>query len=237
VSGGFDTLTVGAGGATPFPGPGALRYGGARPLPASGNDRPAERMETNTATVAPPPTDRDADLLRDAAGGDRNAFHALVERHSDGLFRLAVSLSRNRADAEDVLQETFVGAYRGLSKFNGHAAVKTWLTQILIRQAAKMWNKSKRSREAVAIDSPAGEAAGEALSRPSSEADVDRRLDLMQVIDGLPEDHRQVILLREVQGLSYEEIAQVLGVPRGTVESRLHRARSRLKQRLKGYAA
>jgi RNA polymerase sigma-70 factor (ECF subfamily) len=177
----------------------------------------------------------DLELLRSAAGGDRRAFHELVGRHSDSLFRLAVSMSRSRADAEDVLQETLIGAFRGMAKFDGRASVRTWLTQILVRQSAKMWHKGKRTAQAVAIDSPAGAAAGESLARPSPEENVDRRIDLTAVINTLPDDHREVILLREVRGLSYEEIAEVLRVPRGTVESRLHRARAGLRQRLKGY--
>ena len=234
------------------PRPGAQCYGGTRPswkvkAGARGNIDGWSWVQNGSAMdgeiardVAVPaltPTDTDHDLLRRAAGGERGAFHELVGRHTDGLFRLAVSLSKNRSDAEDVLQETFVGAYRGMARFNGRASVKTWLTQILIRQAAKMCHKTKRSRQAVAIDSPAGAATGESLSRPSNETATDRRLDLTAVIDCLPVDHRQIILLREIQGLSYEEIARVLGVPQGTVESRLHRARAGLKQRLKGYAA
>ena len=194
---------------------------------------------TTPDTSAPGPPDGDLALLRSAAGGDRPAFHALVERHSKYLFRLAASLSRNRSDAEDVVQETFVGAYRGLSQFNGRSSVKTWLTQICVRQAAKQWNRSKRSRETLAMDADGGATTpGERpVARPSGEADADRRMDLMSVIETLPEEHRQVILLREVQGLSYDEIARSLGIPQGTVESRLHRARAGLKQRLKGYAA
>jgi RNA polymerase sigma-70 factor (ECF subfamily) len=188
---------------------------------------------TSEHTASPPGTD--LELLRAAAGGDRGAFHRLVDRHSDGLFRLAVTLSRSRADAEDVLQETLIGAYRGLGRFDGRASVKTWLTQILVRQSAKMWHKGKRMSQAVRIDSPGGAAMGESLAERSSQEDADRRMDLMAVIRTLPDDHREVILLREVQGLSYDEIARALGVPRGTVESRLHRARAGLRQRLKGY--
>jgi RNA polymerase sigma-70 factor (ECF subfamily) len=180
--------------------------------------------------------DVDLELLHSAADGNRTAFHSLVDRHSKDLFRLAVSLSRNRADAEDVLQETFVGVYRGLSKFNGRSSVKTWLTQICIRQAAKQWNRSKRARETITMDAEGGAASGGGtLARPSGESDADRRMDLMTVIQTLPEEHRQVILLREVQGLSYDEMAREIGVPQGTIESRLHRARAGLRQRLKGY--
>jgi RNA polymerase sigma-70 factor (ECF subfamily) len=186
--------------------------------------------------VALNPSESDLELLRAAADGDRPAFHVIIERHSPALFRLAVSLSRNRSDAEDVVQETFVGAFRGMSKFNGQASVKTWLTQILIRQAARMWHSTRRVREAVAIDAVPGASGVEVLSVASTVADADRRMDLMAVIQTLTEEHRQVIILREVQGLSYEEMARALGVPQGTVESRLHRARAGLKQRLKGYA-
>jgi RNA polymerase sigma-70 factor (ECF subfamily) len=194
--------------------------------------------DTSPAAAGDRSGDRDLELLRSAAAGDRAAFHALVDRHSKDLFRVALSMSRNRSDAEDVLQETFVGAFRGLSQFSARSSVRTWLTQICVRQAAKQWNRSRRTREAVAIDSDGGATAGgEPLARPSREADADRRMDLMAVIEKLPEEHRQVILLREVQGLSYDEIARALGVPQGTVESRLHRARAGLKQRLKGYAA
>lgn len=259
LSDGADTLCLGRTGKPLSPGPGACYYGGTRPLSAAqhapqaqqapapapgraGRDRAAApRMETQPAIATATSRPSDGDLIRSAAGGDARAFHDLVDRHADNLFRLAVTLSRSRADAEDVLQEALVGAYRGLSRFDGRASVKTWLTQIVVRQSARMWNKTRRAARAVAIDSSGGAATGAAgtgptLSRPSPEVHVDRRLDLMNAIDRLPDDHRQVILLREVQGLSYGEIAQALGVPQGTVESRLHRARAALKQRLKGYA-
>ena len=184
------------------------------------------------------PADGDLELVRAAAAGDRPAFHVLVDRHSKYLFRLAASLSRTRADAEDVLQETFVGAYKGLASFNGRSSVKTWLTQICVRQAARQWNRSKRSRETVTIDEKGAAASVDpSLARPSAEANVDRRMDLMAVIEKLPEEHRQVILMREVQGLSYDDIATALAVPQGTVESRLHRARAGLKRLLQGYSA
>lgn len=197
----------------------------------------AAAATTGGATTAPP---SDSDLIRAAAAGDRGAFHALVDRHSPGLFRVARSLSRNRADAEDVLQETFVGAFRGLKNFDGRASVKTWLTRICVRQAARHWHGSRRSREALTLDSPAADAAAtadDALSTASAVPHVDRRMDLSAVIRTLPDDHREVIVLREVRGLSYDEIAATLGVPRGTVESRLHRARAALRQKLNGYGA
>jgi len=180
----------------------------------------------------------DLDLLQSAVKGDSSAFRELVDRHSEGLFRLAQWLSGNRADAEDVLQETFTGAFKGMSRFAGRASVKTWLTQILIRQASKMRHRRGRMKIAAHPD-PSGGGSGGA-SEPcvgSGMTTVDRRIDLAAMIQKLPEDHRQVILLREVEGMSYEEISQTLDIPRGTVESRIHRARQSLRKLLSGYEA
>lgn len=178
----------------------------------------------------------DLDLLRSSANGDHTAFRALVDRHSEALFRLAQWLSGNRADAEDVLQETFTGAFKSMSRFAGRASVKTWLTQILIRQASKMRHRRGRMKIAAHPD-PSGGGSGGAgepwVNSPVST--VDRRIDLALMIEQLPEDHRQVILLREVEGMSYDEISQTLGIPRGTVESRIHRARASLRKLLTGY--
>jgi RNA polymerase sigma-70 factor (ECF subfamily) len=180
----------------------------------------------------------DWDLVRAAAEGDDVAFHRLVDRHAPGLFRAAMSLTKTRSDAEDLLQESLVGAYRGLARFNGKSSVKTWLTSILVRQAAKSWRKVKKYHGTLSIqaaaerDRPIDDAS---LEVASSSDHVDRKIDLMQVLKTLPEEYRQALVLREFQGLSYEEIAQALGIPRGTVDSRIHRARQELRDRLKSY--
>jgi RNA polymerase sigma-70 factor, ECF subfamily len=179
----------------------------------------------------------DIELLRAAADGDSAAFHELVDRHSDTLFRAAVALTTTRADAEDLLQETLLGAYRGIGGFNGKAAVKTWLNSILIRQAAKGWRRAKHHRRARSIqpadqDQPLDDAS---LHVRSGSDAVDHRMDLMSVLKTLAQEHQDVIVLRELQGLSYEEIAEALQIPRGTVDSRLHRARAELRQRLAVY--
>jgi RNA polymerase sigma-70 factor, ECF subfamily len=188
----------------------------------------------------------DLDLVRSAGGGDESAFHALLDRHAPQLFRVALSLTRNRDDAEDLMQETFVGAYRGLKKFEGRASVKTWLTQILTRQAAKAWNRSRNERSTSSIHASAGDEdnsaaaaasrlrESEALAVPGTSAQVEKRLDVMDVLKKLSPPHREVLVLREIRGMSYDEIAQTLGVPRGTVESRLSRARAEFKTRFEG---
>lgn len=171
----------------------------------------------------------DLDLARMAARGDHAAFHKLVDRHAKALFQVAISLSATRADAEDLVQETFVAAYKGFPAFDGRASVRTWMTRILMRRAADAWRSGRHARKAVNLESAPQPA------RESSESRIDQRLDLAAVLEQLDENHREVIVLREMQGLSYAEIAQTLGLPQGTVESRLHRARAELRQRLKGY--
>jgi len=179
----------------------------------------------------------DLKLVKAAASGDDAAFHTLIDRHAKTLFRVAMSMSHNRADSEDLLQETFVGAYRGLSRFDGRSSVKTWLTSILTKQAAKSWHRGRHHRGTLSIhaanaDGSETQRADASLTSASRTSAVDDRIDVMQVLASLDEPHRQVLVMREIEGLSYDEMAQALNVPRGTVESRLHRARAEFRQRV-----
>jgi RNA polymerase sigma-70 factor (ECF subfamily) len=175
-------------------------------------------------------------LVKAAVGGDGSAFHELVDRHGPHLFRLASMLSRTAADAEDIVQETFVGAFTGIGKFDGRASVKTWLSRILTRQAARAWHRSRRSRNAASLDE-AGSAPGNdaGLSVASSATAVDQKLDITAMLKLLSVEHREILVLRELQGFSYGEIAEALSIPQGTVESRLHRARAEMRRKLQGY--
>jgi RNA polymerase sigma-70 factor (ECF subfamily) len=171
----------------------------------------------------------DVELLHRVAKGDAKAFHQLVDRHSDRLYRLAFSLVGNAADAEDVLQEALAGVYRGAGKFEGRSSVQSWLTKIVVTQAAKFWRTRKGKRD---------RSLEEDVEHPpdsGGSASVDAKLDLQSCLQQLSQEHRQVLVLREIDGMGYEEIAQVLNVPRGTVESRLFRARAELKKKLKDY--
>jgi RNA polymerase sigma-70 factor, ECF subfamily len=172
----------------------------------------------------------DAELVTRARRGDHAAFHQLVERHAQAMFALAWSLVGNRMDAEDLVQEAFSGAFRGLSGFRGQSSVKTWLSRIVVRQAAGHLKRRKRS-----IDLLRSRPAAAPESGSPSERSVDARLDVHAAIRALSPEHRGVMVLREIQGLSYDEIAEVLGVPRGTVESRLFRARRAMQELLKEY--
>jgi RNA polymerase sigma-70 factor (ECF subfamily) len=177
----------------------------------------------------------DAELVRRIRAGDESAFSELVNRHADGLYRMACSLMGNATDAEDVLQETFLGAFNRLSAFEGRSSVKTWLVRILMNHASK-FRRSKRVRRTDSLPDQLGPASGdEGYAASSPAAAVESTVDVMQMLQTLSPEHREVIVLRELQQMSYEEIAEALRIPRGTVESRLHRARLELKRKYEGY--
>lgn len=181
----------------------------------------------------------DVELVQRCARGDHDAFHELIDRHAKRLFRIALSLAGSRSDAEDVLQETLAGAFKSVKSFSGKSSVKTWLTGILMRQAAKGWHRSRHSRTSLSIDCDQREqrdAADASMITGSADEIADQRMDVANVLKELSPQHQEIIVLREIEKLSYEEIAQTLNIPPGTVESRIHRARLELRKRLTAYA-
>jgi RNA polymerase sigma-70 factor (ECF subfamily) len=188
-----------------------------------------EKDESPAAAAPRGPQSRaeDVELLRRIAGGDEAAFRVLVDRHARYLTGVALALAgNNAADAEDLVQETFTAVLT--SRYRGESAARTWLVNILVRRAAMLRRSRRRERGEPAGESPEQGAA-------SAEGGSDAKLDVARMLEGLSPDQRQVIVLRELQGLSYEQMAEVLKVPRGTVESRLHRARAALKELFRGY--
>lgn len=175
-------------------------------------------MDTGQA----PPTD--SELVHRARKGEHDAFHLLVDRHSGALYALAVSLVGNAADAEDVVQEALTAAFSGLKQFEERSSVRTWLTQILMRQA---WRHYRQKRRAMLVR-PESRAHS-----PSQQRLADVRMDVTDAILKLEPEFREVIVLRELEAMSYDQIAAVLDVPKGTVESRLHRARRALQELLR----
>jgi len=175
----------------------------------------------------------DSELLNQIRRGDRTAqeaFRTLLDRHARYLFGVAHSLTGgNTSDAEDLVQETLMGALT--SHFRGESSVRTWLVRILVNRAA-MLRRSRSRRPETPLDEKASSGASVPDRSPGA---VESKLDLTTMLAELSPEHRQVIVLRELEGLSYEEIAAALHVPRGTVESRLHRAREELRKRFKGY--
>jgi RNA polymerase sigma-70 factor (ECF subfamily) len=203
-----------------------------------------DRSSGSTATAAAdaaahPSPQLDSELLRRARTGDGQAFHELIDRHADRLFRAALCLTPTRADAEDLFQETLLAAYSGLARFDERSSVKTWMSSIMVRQAGRTWRQLKRTRMMRSIRSEASPRDRNSDSSPwtgSAAERTDRRLDLDAVLHSLTPERREVVVLRDLQGLSYDEIACALDIPRGTVESRLYRARLDLRELLSAYA-
>jgi RNA polymerase sigma-70 factor (ECF subfamily) len=170
----------------------------------------------------------DAELMRRVAHGHHDAFAALVHRHARYLFGVALGLCGNSADAEDLVQETFTAALT--SHFRGESAVRTWMVKILVNRAALLRRRATFSRRGLAAGRP---EAGPA--KPQAADAVDAGFDLATMLAALSPEHREVIVLRELEHMTYDEIAAALQVPRGTVESRLHRAREDLRTKFSGY--
>jgi RNA polymerase sigma-70 factor (ECF subfamily) len=184
----------------------------------------------------------DWDLVQQARRGDREAFRSLVERYQHKVTALATGMLRNRDDALDVVQDTFTKAYQSLDRFKGESSFYTWLYRITLnlcidhqRRTARMPQAQIEAAES-AEEAPSINAAREDAGRDDPlqrihEAEVGQRI--RQAIAELTPEHRAVILLREVEGLSYEEISRALECPKGTVMSRLHYARRQLQARLR----
>ena len=177
--------------------------------------------------------DPDQALVAAAVAGDRGAFEALVLRHQTRIVNYAMAIVKDPADAEDVAQETFIRAYRSLARFRGDSSFKTWLYTIATNAARTgLERRGRRSRlEDESLDDEAAPlAAGDV---PAGGVDAETALVRREAIDralaALPPDLRAAVVLRDVEGLDYKEIAAATGAPIGTVESRIFRARRRLR--------
>jgi len=177
----------------------------------------------------------EADVLSRGRAGDDVAFDLLVRRYETELRAVALFLTGQASDADDVVQETFIAAFEGLATYEARASLKTWLTRILYRRAARHIRSQRVRRAAAPVR--LSQASREILNGAAHGSPVSQeiRQDVLDALQLLDPDHREVLVLRELQGLSYREIASVLEVPDGTVESRLFRARQELKERLKDY--
>src|SRR5438552_1621010 len=164
----------------------------------------------------------------------RERFEAQVMPHLDAAYRFARWLSRSPADADDVVQEAYLRAFRGFDRLRG-SDVKAWLLTI-VRNCHASAHRQQQRRAAVALPGEDDEPAGSALPAPgpdpeSASIGADEQRTLERLIAALPDEHREVLLLREMEEMSYREIAAVTGLPIGTVMSRLARARAGLRGR------
>jgi RNA polymerase sigma-70 factor, ECF subfamily len=177
--------------------------------------------------------DDDTDLVGKLRKGDSSAYHRLVDQYANRLYGLAYVLVGNREDAEEVVQETLAGVFRGIGSFQQRSSFWTWLARIVARQSAKVRQKySTRNRVLhLPVDELAESKQPPPTTRSMTQA-VDAKVDLATALDLLSREHREIIVLRELKQMSYTEISQVLDVPLGTVESRLSRARAELRKLL-----
>jgi RNA polymerase sigma-70 factor (ECF subfamily) len=176
-------------------------------------------------------TTSDSELIDATLRGDRDAYGHLVRRYQDRLFNSMVHTVRCQAEAEDIVQEAFVRAYTKLGTFQGNSSFLTWLYRIAMNVAV---TRRRRTHATMSLDVWARSGGPQDRSEQPCE-ELDRRERMAQIqaaLAKLDQDQRAVLVLRAIDGWDYQTIAQVLGVNIGTVRSRLHRARRKLRQYL-----
>lgn len=176
----------------------------------------------------------DKELVSLAREGRPGAYEELVKRYEAKVYSMALNFTRNREEALDIAQDVFLKAYLALPGFHARSEFGTWLYRISINHIKDVLRKKKRSAE-VSLDEVAEQAApgGDPVRDTEESRQQERRKALVQrAIAELPEKYRLVLTLRDIQGLPYEQISEVLRLSPGTVDSRLHRARRLLRSRL-----
>jgi RNA polymerase sigma-70 factor (ECF subfamily) len=182
---------------------------------------------------------REAGLIQRCAAGDEGAFAELVSEHQRMVVQLAMNLLSDRDEALDLSQEVFLRVFRTIHRFRGQSSLRTWIYRIAVNQARnrhRFWRRRHRADQVsldahVAVHGEFLSAAALGPDRLLAQKELAARL--QAALDALPFDQRSAIVLREIDGLSYEEIAFSLGVAVGTVKSRLTRARQTLRLELR----
>jgi RNA polymerase sigma-70 factor (ECF subfamily) len=173
----------------------------------------------------------DHELVVLARDGDGAAFDALVRAHAPRVYRMLVRVIRDAASAEDVAQETFARAWRGLAGFREDARFSTWLYRIAMNEANRFLERESR-RETLPYEDVMQEVADLAADTPAAAETRELRRELEAHLAELPANYRVAVVLRDVEGLSNEEAAEVLGLGVRNFKSRLHRGRMELRRRL-----
>jgi RNA polymerase sigma-70 factor (ECF subfamily) len=176
----------------------------------------------------------DEKLVARALQGEQAAFEEIYERHRHAVYKVALGMLRNPEDALDVVQETFVKAHKSLARFERRASIGTWLCQIGLHQAIDL-QRRRKVRKADQLEEGRVEQQSQ-LSPGAKAEESELQTALTKALDELSEKHRQVFVLYTVKGLSYKEIAEVVGISVGTVMSRLFYARKNLQGKLAQYA-
>lgn len=170
--------------------------------------------------------DAERALVEAAAAGSREAFDELICRHQTAILNLIRALVAGTADSDDLAQEAFVRAWKGLRRFRGDSSFRTWLCRVAINVAR---TERARQRNVLRWFRPAAEAREPESGHEPIDAILARRQAVERALQSLPDDLRVAVTLRDLRGLEYREIAEILDVPIGTVESRIFRARQRLR--------
>ena len=179
--------------------------------------------------------DEDADIIERAGRGDEAAFDTLVHSYHDRLMGLLVRTVRDPLLAQELAQQTWIKVWKNLPKFKGRSSFFTWLYSIATRTALDHFRKVKRRNEYEYLDEIAASESSGRHSQPDQKMmNSELQQEFYQAMDLLPEKLRMVLILREVEGLSYKEISQVIKCREGTVMSRLYNARKQMQQLLKG---
>ena len=171
----------------------------------------------------------DSTLVRRLVGGDHGAFDELMRRHEDRIFALAYRMTGNRADALDATQEAFIAAFRNARSFKGTAAFSTWLYRIAINACTDLLRRKQRLVPTEDVDPGPARVRGE--------EEISLHLDLARALARLAPDHREAVLLHDVGGHPYEDIAALTGVRVGTVKSRISRGRKKLAELLEQHGS
>jgi RNA polymerase sigma-70 factor (ECF subfamily) len=188
-----------------------------------------------------PEWDEDHELVRAVLDGDATAYRGLVERYQGRIYSVCYGMVRNREDARDLAQEAFVKAFKNLSRFRFGASFYTWLCRIAMNVSIDHLRRQKVRRAEAFDEGIASRDSDGVISLQHHRNDPGRDLErkrlhaaILAAMDELPDEQKQVIVLREVEGMAYKEIADVMGIPEGTVMSRLYYARKKLQKALKG---
>jgi RNA polymerase sigma-70 factor (ECF subfamily) len=192
---------------------------------------------------AKPTQATDFDLASMVAAGDPGAFEVLMRRHNGALYRTARSIVRDDAEAEDIVQESYLLAYRKIAAFRGDASLATWLTRIVVNEATGRLRKTRRRADIIELvpgatrgDEDREDAMGDDRPAPETPDDAALRAEARRLIeariDALPDQLRTVFMLRAVEDLSVQETSAALGIPEATVRSQYFRARGLLREAL-----
>lgn len=184
----------------------------------------------------------DLRLVERVQKGDAAAFEELVHRYHRSVYNLALRLTDNPEDASDIAQETFLKVYRNMHTFRGDAELKTWIYRITVNQSSNLlrWWRRRFRHKSIAIDPEYDGGVSERLTSSletpeQTTLNTERRRMIQEALSRVKFDFRVAVILRDIEGLSYEEIGQTLGLSVGTVKSRISRGREELREQLKKF--